>query len=721
MKLYRLVAVGAVLLIVAGMSLLGGTTLAQEDQPDPLGEPPTFLLSFYEAWINSPHADFEDRAFQHWNEDGEIEVECAACHSTPGYLDYLGVDGSDFGTVEAPAPLGSVVNCDACHNGVASSLTSVTFPSGLAATNMGDSAACMVCHQGRASTVQVNNAIEEAGLTDEPNTVSEDLGFINIHFYAAAASLYGSEVEGGYQFAGNTYQPRYFHVEGYQTCDDCHAPHSLELKIEECADCHEDVEDVEDLREIRMVGSLIDYDGDGDIDEGIYEELETLQEMLYEALQNYASEVVGTPLAYNGGSYPYFFVDTDGDGEAGEGEANYGNRYTAFTPVLLQASYNYQVAQKDPGGYTHNPKYHIELLYDSIEALNEQMEQVVDLTEANRNDPGHFDATDRAFRHWDEDGEVSGRCTKCHTAEGLPFFIDNGVNIAMEPSNSFTCTTCHVDLVDFEIFEQDSVTFPSGAELSYGEGDPSNICMNCHMGRESNTTLRAALARAGVGADEVSDALSFRNIHYLPAAALTFGGEAAGAYQFDGKEYTGQFVHARRVDTCADCHEVHALEVEFDLCLDCHEDAESFESIRFTPEGVEPVDYDGDGDLDEPIADEIASFKALLLPAVYAYAADVVEAPIVYNPARHPYWFNDLNGNGAADPDEASRDNAYSSWTPTLLIGAFNYQYVSKAPAAYVHNPDYIMQIIFDTVELLEGEEGVAGLTRPAVTMASSE
>ena len=35
-------------------------------------------------------------------------------------------------------------------------------------------------------------------------------------------------------------------------------------------------------------------------------------------------------------------------------------------PRLLQAAYNFQVTLKDPGGYAHNGKYHIELLYDSI-------------------------------------------------------------------------------------------------------------------------------------------------------------------------------------------------------------------------------------------------------------------------------------------------------------------------------------------------------------------
>jgi hypothetical protein len=37
---------------------------------------------------------------------------------------------------------------------------------------------------------------------------------------------------------------------------------------------------------------------------------------------------------------------------------------------LLKAAYNYQVVQKDPGGYVHNPTYMLQLLYDSLESLS---------------------------------------------------------------------------------------------------------------------------------------------------------------------------------------------------------------------------------------------------------------------------------------------------------------------------------------------------------------
>ncbi len=82
-------------------------------------------------------------------------------------------------------------------------------------------------------------------------------------------------------------------------------------------------------------------------------------------MQDYATGVTGTPIVYEPHTYPYFFSDTDGNGEADEGEAVYDNRYAAWTPRLLRAAYNYQYTRKDPGAFAHNPKYILQFLYDS--------------------------------------------------------------------------------------------------------------------------------------------------------------------------------------------------------------------------------------------------------------------------------------------------------------------------------------------------------------------
>ena len=60
--------------------------------------------------------------------------------------------------------------------------------------------------------------------------------------------------------------------------------------------------------------------------------------------------------------------------------------------------------------------------------------------------------------------------------------------------------------------------------------------------------------------------------------------------------------------------------------------------------------------------------------------------------------------NGKVDADEATSDNAYASWTPRLLQSAYNYQYVQKDPGAFVHNPKYVMQFLYDSIKDLGGD-----------------
>ncbi|MBZ0285532.1 MAG: hypothetical protein K8L97_32680 [Anaerolineae bacterium] len=716
MRKYHWLAVVGVLFLTAGFALLVQTSVVAQDEPtEPLEDPP-YLAQYYFAWVESPHADRTAEAFVHWDAEGEVPESCAKCHSEPGYLDFMGEDGSEFGVVDAPAAIGTVVTCDTCHNPTAVSLTTVAFPSGVEITDDGGSARCMQCHQGRASTDTVNAKLVELNLVDDLDTVNPELSFINIHYYAAAASLYGAEARGGYQYDGQVYQMKNEHVPGYATCASCHEPHTLTLKVTECATCHEDVETVEDLRFIRMEGSSVDYDGDGDDNEGIAEEIETLQEMLYQAIQTYAREVSGTPLVYDSHSHPYFFIDTNDNGEADEDEINSDNRYNAFTGNLLSAAYNYQVTLKDPGGYAHNPQYHIQLLFDSIAVLNEQIGDPVDLSTASRNDPGHFNVTTEAFRHWDADGEVPGTCARCHTAEGLPVYLANGVNIAEEPSNSLTCTTCHDSLSEFTLRVDNEVAFPSGSVVSFGEEDENNLCLNCHQGRESTVSVNNAIARAGVGDDEVAEGLTFRNIHYFAAGASLFGTEARGAYEFEGKEYVGRNMHdGEEILACTDCHQPHSGEIRINECEDCHEEVLDPEDVRLirVVEDITLIDYDGDGNDTEPIADEIDALESALLTALQAYATNTIGTSIAYDSHSHPYWFIDSNGNGTADPEEVNGDNRYATWTPTLLRAAYNYQYVAKDPGAFAHNADYILQVLYDSIEAVGGAEAVASYTRP--------
>ncbi len=225
-------------------------------------------------------------------------------------------------------------------------------------------------------------------------------------------------------------------------------------------------------------------------------------------------------------------------------------------------------------------------------------------------------------------------------------------------------------------------------------------------------------AIGSLGDDEVSDRLAFRNVHYFAAGATLFGDDVQGAYQFDGMDYNGRNIHVQdEVMVCTDCHDVHRQELDLGTCEDCHEDVETVEDVRLIRVGDgfegEPVDFNGNGDADEPMRDEIATFEEALFAAIQTYATDVVGTSIVYSPSAYPYWFIDTNSNGVLDEDEANNGNRYATWTPTLLRAAYNYQYFQKDPGDYAHNPYYAMQVLYDSIEAAGGD--VSNFVRPDV------
>jgi hypothetical protein len=666
----------------------------------------TVTIPFLEEWLSSPHADFAAEAFIHWNEEDPAEVpeSCAKCHSTPGHLDFLGVDGSAAGAVDAPAPIGSVVECVACHNSVNQSKTSAVMPSGLELTNLDDEARCVECHQGRQSKVSVDAAIEKAALPNV-DTASADLNFLNIHYYTAAVTKYGTEAKGGYEYEGNTYDAMFAHVEEFDSCIECHNSHTLAVKVEACADCHEGVTTVEELRDVRMAGSEVDYDGDGDMEEGIYYEMEGIRELLYQAIQSYAGDVAGTAIVYEPASHPYFFIDTNGNGTADADEVNGDNRFNAWTARLLKAAYNYQTSLKDPGAYAHGGKYIIQLMVDSVADLNAALAEPVDLTNVHRIDNGHFAGSEEAFRHWDEDGAVPGSCAKCHTSGGLPMALAEGVVISQEPSNGMQCTTCHDDLKEYTRYAIEEVKFPSGATITAPD-ENSGLCLNCHQGRESTVSVNRLIGDAE--ADTVSEGLRFLNIHYFAAGATRFGTEAKGAYEYEGKEYIGFLDHGD-ANGCTDCHGAHSLQVDWENCTECHEEVEGEEDILAIRYYFD--DWDGDGDTDEGVADEISTMQETLYAALQAYATETVGTGIVYESHSHPYFFIDTNGNGTADEEEVNGDNRFNTWTPRLLRAAYNYQYVQKDPGAFTHNAPYILQVLYDSIEDVGGD--MSAMLRP--------
>jgi hypothetical protein len=185
---------------------------------------------------------------------------------------------------------------------------------------------------------------------------------ITPHYFPGAIVQYGSDAGAGYEYGGS-YTSKNPHVNGFNTCIGCHDPHTTAVKITSCKTCHANVNVLADTRNIR-IHSTPDYDGDGNTTVGVYSEVEGVKAKLLQAIQNYAAgSYIGVPIFYNAAAGQKKFVTTDG-GTTSYPSANY-------TPLLLKATFNYALADHDGGGYAHNSRYIIQLLYDSIKDLND--------------------------------------------------------------------------------------------------------------------------------------------------------------------------------------------------------------------------------------------------------------------------------------------------------------------------------------------------------------
>jgi len=467
----------------------------------------------------------------------------------------------------------------------------------------------------------------------------------------------------------------------------------------------------DDLPDMRMFGSLVDYDGDGDTMEGVNYEIDAIEAMLYAEIQSYASTVIGTPIVYDSHSYPYFFIDSNGNGVVDPGENIYPNKYSTWTARLVKATYNYQFSQKDPGAYAHGGKYMVQLMIDSIEDLGG------DISALARDDEGHFDGAAEAWRHWDEDGEVRTSCAKCHSDMGLSAFLADGENLFAEPiaGSGMLCLNCHTAVTDTVAPRRasDDVEFPSGDIQDMA--DDSDLCLNCHQGRASQATIDDKIA-ASPAPD--NGTMSASNPHYYAAAAVLYGADVNSGYEYSSKTYADQNVfpgHGGAFNTCTQCHmgndafpggwDHNLTRPSQDNCL-CH----SFDAPQGTAadffKGIRKIDidYDGDADQTESLRVELETLEAALYAELQTYSTTAQGGPILYA-GSYPYWFKDTNGNGLVDPGEAIYPNQYgANMDQTQLKAAFNYLVSLKEPGAYIHNALYIAQLLVDSIEDLGGD-----------------
>jgi hypothetical protein len=715
--------------LYAGPITITATTVLKAISIDAAGNESSLLTEGYtlvsnltgiEAdWASSGHGKISAEAWRHWDEDPDVQTSCARCHGDGGLKDYAA-----DGVVDVPGAIPFGLACDACHTAppgtiyddllTYSALEPVEFPSMDTASLWSNSNICTTCHQGRNSTVQVDDVITTT--PGGPHT------FINIHYYAAGATFFGGEVQGGYEYAGNDYAGRNAfgsHPAAQQDCKGCHMrgannDHTFNPLLGDCTICHSGA----------SFETLSGSPGDN------YNAITALQPELLDDIQDWAETVIGMGIVYDPSAYPYWFFDTDGDRVTDPDEVNFGNRYDQFDDELLRASYNYQVVEKDPAGYIHNGTYIRQLQHDSIVALggipsvpapDRLLFDTDNATKAEQwHVSGHADSTADAFRHWDDDPDIPTSCAKCHSSTGfIDHAADGTVDNPVIQGELVGCSACHNSLNLFADnstrytdlgtnMALDPVTFPSGATQSLGNS--SNICMSCHQGRESGVSVDTQLPNGVTQAPIDYDSYDFVNRHYYAAAAIFYGSDVTAAYEYPLQNYRGQnfTTHPGGLQDCLACHargaQDHVFEVELSDCSACHTGITDFEDLGL-PFGAPNIDYDGDGN-GGSFQEEIDGMQATLLTAMQAYARGGVpglpqSSPIVYGPGSYPYWFFDTNDNSVVDPGEDIFPNRYRDFDEELLRAAFNY-HAAEDPCSDIHSYKYTLQTLYDSIDELD-------------------
>lgn len=311
---------------------------------------------------------------------------------------------------------------------------------------------------------------------------------------------------------------------------------------------------------------------------------------------------------------------------------------------------------------------------------------------------GHSDASSVSFSYWNNAGAIPPVCAVCHSGAGFRSFhgLDGsqpGLPGQPVPTGGVVdCETCH----NSGLAAISHIAMPSGLSHPVTSGEAS--CMTCHQGRAAGITVARAVE--GKGDDIPDPALSFINPHYATAAATLLGGYGAMGYHYPGKDYSGRFLHAKPVATCASCHDPHSLAVAEENCLTCHTTGDAAE-IR-----IARVSFDGSGDTRKGIRHDISANARRLLGMIQDYAARVAGVPLHYDGSHHPYFFADANGDGVADMADG-KPVVYAAWTPRMLKAAYNWKFVGSDKGIHVHNPHYALELLHDSMEDLAAPLGV--------------
>ncbi|MBI5639722.1 MAG: hypothetical protein HZA17_04780 [Nitrospirae bacterium] len=325
-----------------------------------------------------------------------------------------------------------------------------------------------------------------------------------------------------------------------------------------------------------------------------------------------------------------------------------------------------------------------------------------------------------AWAHYNWSRGDRASCQRCHTTSGIIAYTNSQKNgttytppLAQNDSwipEMLQCNGCHSNNKGaLRNPGQITETYADNAVQQYPDISNSNLCLDCHVGRESGGSVSA---KAGSW-----NSMSFVNSHYLTAGGTLF---ARTGYGFAGRSYANvSFFQHDKIGLTADRTGTQGP------CIACHMAFNvNGEKHTFLPLSVERKDPAEPNKITKVLAirsalcqvchegayeitvTEFEEQKTLLHEAMEAFDAQLQQRGYFWAGAN-PYFFrsagNTTSGNAVRNwlsPGDA--DLTGNTTGKNNMGAAFNFNLIEHDPGAFVHNRYYVKRLIYDSIDWLD-------------------
>lgn len=312
---------------------------------------------------------------------------------------------------------------------------------------------------------------------------------------------------------------------------------------------------------------------------------------------------------------------------------------------------------------------------------------------------GHGDVNGAAWS--DEDFKTNTSCIRCHTATGYINYVQSGYVLPTttwatgddKGREVLTCRACHTSY-DFKnrVRSAAAYTAPYNGNknpVAYDNMSESNLCIACHTGRESGDSVN--------GISNFSN-VSFKNPHYLPAAAMLFS-KSGFRYYSSATKYTSVNSHSQ-LGTANEPSNA-ATGSTSGPCVTCHivvsgKSTHTFDALVVASK----TSLNGGcyGCHSGTVAADEEESKAYFARFMDFFQWQLAQRGIYYS-ETYPYFYSD-----------AAFTKPIKDWTkvgPTTdgarnMGAAFNFKFIAAEEGAHVHNRTFAKRLITDAIQYLQ-------------------